>query len=349
MKPVLAVLPLILVSLLAAIWAGWIRSGWQLPLPAAAGQHGNLMVNVFLGSLIMLERAVTFRQWWVRLLPLVNATALLFLLTGRFYPAQGLLLAGSAGFVALCLWLYARHRELHYFVFVVAAICLTVGNALLLASGSFPMAAGWWIAFLLLTIVAERLELSKFLPRTTAQRSLLLACLSGVLPGLLLPRPAGTWFLALALAGTGFWLLRFDMARHSLRVPGAHRYSARLLLAGFCWLPVTSLLLLLQPQLPYGYDAVLHAFFIGFVFSMIFSHAPVILPAILKKRLQVYQPVLFVWFGLLQLSLLLRIAADLASHEALRRWAVVANGLAILLFFATVAARTVPQLRSGKS
>ncbi|RYZ24549.1 MAG: hypothetical protein EOO16_00145 [Chitinophagaceae bacterium] len=349
MKPSLAAAPLILFSLLAAIWAGWIRAGWELPLSSAAGQHGNLMVNCFLAALIMLERAITFRQWWVRLLPLLHALALPFLLAGNPVVAHALLLAGSLGFSLLCAWLHWKHRELHYLVFVVGAACLAAGNLLLWKTGSYATAAGWWIAFLLLTIVAERLELSKFLPRTALQRRLLLLSLAGVFPGLLLAHPAGTGFLAAALAASGAWLLRYDMARKSLHAPGAHRYSARLLLAGFCWLPATSVLLLVQSRLPFGYDAVLHAFFIGFVFAMIFSHAPVILPAVLRKRLEVYHPVLYGWFVCLQASLLLRIFADVAGSGPLRRWAAIGNGVSILLFFITVAGRTAVQIRSGKA
>ncbi|TCJ12133.1 hypothetical protein EPD60_16405 [Flaviaesturariibacter flavus] len=349
MKPIPAALPLILLSLLAAIWTGWIRGGWELPLPQAAGQHGNLMVNCFLATLILLERAVTFRQWWVRLLPLLNALALLPLLAGAPQAALGMQLAGSVGFAVLCGWLLYRHRELYYLVFLTGALSLVVANSVLLQSGSYPAATGWWVAFLLLTIVAERLELSKFLPRSPAQRNALLACLALILPGLLLPMTTGKWLLAAALGGTGCWLLRYDMARISVRLPGAHRYSGRLLLAGYCWLPVASVLILLQHRIPLGYDAVLHSFFLGFVFSMIFAHAPVILPAVLKKRLTVYHPLLYAWFGWLQVSLLVRIGADIAGDASWRRGALLGNGLPILLFFVTVAVRVSSGLRSGKA
>ncbi|MDX1665218.1 MAG: hypothetical protein R3272_15605, partial [Candidatus Promineifilaceae bacterium] len=52
------------ISLLAALWAGLVRLGWQWPgsglLPA--GQHGAFVVSGFLGTLISLERAVALRQ-----------------------------------------------------------------------------------------------------------------------------------------------------------------------------------------------------------------------------------------------------------------------------------------------
>ncbi|GAA4334604.1 hypothetical protein [Flaviaesturariibacter amylovorans] len=349
MKLVLAALPLVLFSLLAAVWSGWSRAGFELPLSAAAGQHGNLMVNCFLASLIMLERAVIFRQWWVRLLPLLNAAALVLFIAALPRAAGYLLLAGSVGFAALCAWLLQRHRELHYFVFLVGATALVTANVVVLQTGSYPAAAGWWFAFLLLTIVAERLELSKFLPRTDLQRWLLLICLGFIPAALLLPAPAGTALFSGALVAIGAWLLRFDMARRSVRLPGAHRYSALLLLTGFCWLPLSALFLVLQARLPFGYDAALHSFFIGFVFAMIFSHAPVILPAVLKKRLQIYHPVLYVWFLVLQLSLLVRIGADVTGSTHARQWASVVNGIVITGFIATVGIRTGQQLGSGKA
>ena len=53
------------------------------------------------------------------------------------------------------------------------------------------------------------------------------------------------------------------------------RYVAVCLLAGYFWLAVGGALVALQV----AYDAALHAIFVGFVFSMVFGHAPVILPA----------------------------------------------------------------------
>lgn len=336
--------PLILLALLAAVGSGYVRIGWSLPLTGIAAQHGHYMVACFLASLVMLERAVTFRSPWVRLLPMVNAASIVAFLAGAPLAAQVLLLLGSTGFLALCVYFLYKHRELYYYVFVAAAFSLLTGNAVFLRTGSYPSTVGWWMAFLLLTIVAERLELSKFLPRSNGQKAVLLSCLAAFVLALLLPGPTGNALLSLSLAATGVWLLRYDMARQSARTAGAHRYSGVLLLGGFCWLLATALLLPFQARLPFGYDAVLHSFFIGFVFSMIFSHAPIILPAILKRRLQVYHPFLYVLFGLLQLSLLARVVADVMGIVELRKWAGMLNGAAILLFLLTVGIRTARQL-----
>ena len=59
------IFPFIILSLLSAIWSGWLRIGWNFPITNIAAQHGALMVNSFLASLIFLERAVVFRNKWV--------------------------------------------------------------------------------------------------------------------------------------------------------------------------------------------------------------------------------------------------------------------------------------------
>ncbi|MEI6946767.1 hypothetical protein V9K67_06150 [Paraflavisolibacter sp. H34] len=338
MNKALGILPLIVLSLLAAIWTGWLRLGWSLPLPNAVAQHGALMVNSFLATLVFLERAVTVKSRWLLLLPAVNGISVLFFLGHQPAVAQGLLIAGSGGFLLLCGYFAGRYKELYYYVFLAGAFCLLSGNIILFHTHFYPYAVSWWMAFLLLTIVAERLELSRFLALNNAQRAWLLAALGGLLLSLFVPfHLNGSLYFSVALVAVAAWLLRYDMARRSVRMAGQHRYSGALLLVGYAWLPVTALLLTAGRQTAFGYDAALHAFFIGFVFSMIFSHAPIILPAVLRLPVKLYRPVLYLWFALLQLTLVARMAADWAGACEVRRWAGLLNGVVILLFFTTVA------------
>ena len=79
------------------------------------------------------------------------------------------------------------------------------------------------------------------------------------------------------------------------------------------------------------YDAMLHIVFVGFVISMIFGHAPIIFPAIVQVRL-IFQPAFYIHLLLLHLSLLLRVAGDLASLQTVRQWGGLLNEVAILLF-----------------
>ncbi len=350
MNKAFLVFPLIIFSLLLAVWSGWIRVGWDLPLAKMSWQHGAIMVNSFLASLIFLERAVTFRNKAVLLLPFVNALSAVAFISGYNMAGQSLLIAGSLGFLVMCLYFVYRYKELYYYVFVAGAACLLTGNIILLKTQLYPAAVTWWMGFLLFTIVAERLELSRFLSLTKRKTGFLLAALASVLITVCWPfHLYGQILFALAIAATAIWLLRYDMAWHSIRIKGQHRYSGILLITGYFWLLITSALMITADRFAFGYDATLHSFFIGFVFSMIFSHAPIILPAVAKLPVKIYRPVLYVWFVFLQLSLIIRVIADIITDPVCRRIGGIANGFTILLFFVTVALIVRKELQKRKA
>src|SRR5437867_5701460 len=75
----------------------------------------------------------------------------------------------------------------------------------------------------------------------------------------------------------------------------------------------------------------LHAITLGFIFSMIFGHAPLILPAVTGRPLP-YRAAFYSHLVLLHAGLLLRVAGDLAAQFSLRQLGGMLNGLAILLF-----------------
>jgi hypothetical protein len=337
MNRAVAVIPLIIFSLLMAIWAGWLRIGWSIPLTGAAGMHGCLMVNSFLASLIFLERAVTFKSKWWLALPVVHASSALAFATQFTSLGYLLVTLGSMGFLVLCGYFIYRYQELYYYVFFAGAFCLLMGNGILYGKHDYPAAAPWWMGFLLFTIVAERLELSRFLSLTSLKKGLLVCFLATVLAGLIWPAETGAVIFAAAMALTALWLLKYDMARHSIRISGQHRYSGLLLITGYLWLLVTAALMVVKDKFVFGYDAVLHSFFIGFVFSMIFSHAPIILPAVARLPVKIYRPVLYVWFGLMQLSLIMRMAGDAGGNIYWRKMGGLLNGCAMLLFFVSIA------------
>lgn len=337
MNKALLLLPLIFVSVAVAIWTGWLRIGWVVPVPNAVAQHGALMVGSFLATLIFLERAVTFKNKLVLWLPAVNGASVLFFLINQTSIAQWCLIVGSFGFCLMCGYFIYKYKELYYYVFFAGAFCLLAANVILLRTHFYPHAIGWWMAFLLFTIVAERLELSRFLPLSKTKRVALLLSLALTFISLFIPfHLNGNMFFAGSLTTAAAWLLLNDMARKSLNVKGQHRYSAVLLLCGYVWLFITAILLFVSNHFLFSYDAALHSFFIGFVFSMIFSHAPIILPAVLKLPIKLYRPVLYGWFVLLQVSLILRIIGDVTENILLRKWGGLLNGIVILLFFATV-------------
>jgi hypothetical protein len=93
----------------------------------------------------------------------------------------------------------------------------------------------------------------------------------------------GGLLTGVALLGLAGWLIRFDLAWRAIRHPGLPRFMAVCLLSGYVWLTTAALLVIAKWPQTSGvvYDAVLQAFFVSFVFSMIFGHAPVIFPVVL--------------------------------------------------------------------
>jgi len=79
------------------------------------------------------------------------------------------------------------------------------------------------------------------------------------------------------------------------------------------------------------YAAMLHAFLLGFVFSMIFGHAPIIVPALTGLRLA-YSPIFYGHLILLHVMLAYRTYGSLAHDLEAQRWAGLFNVVAVLLF-----------------
>lgn len=338
-------LPILMAAILAllfALWAGLLRLGWALPaIPNLAMGHGPLMVSGFLGVLIPLERAVALRRRWLFLVPVLSGIGWISLLV---QPIAGALLmtAGSAGTLAILAFMLRREPHLHTLSMAGGALCWLVGNILWMLEVPIYQLVFFWLAFLVLTITGERLELNRVLNLTRGQTRLFVLASAALPAGALLAlfdldlgaRLCGTAMLALAL-----WSVANDLSRRNLRHPAAlTRYIAVCLFGGFLWLGAAGGLYLAFGGLSGGpvYDAALHAAFVGFVFAMIFGHAPIIFPAILGAPLN-FKPAFYLHLALLHLSLLMRLAGDLAPEVTLRQWGGMLNAVAILLFLVLTA------------
>ncbi|HET7776708.1 MAG TPA: hypothetical protein VFK74_10095, partial [Azospira sp.] len=198
-----------------------------------------------------------------------------------------------------------------------------------------------WIAFLALTIAGERLELSRFLPPSpVAQRVFALFMALVFLGALLTPflPAAGAPLAGLGLAALALWLLKQDIARRTVKQQGLTRFIAVCLLLGYFWLALGGLTLGLGGALAGGgpaYDAALHALLVGFVFSMVFGHAPIIFPAVARVQLP-YHPLFYLPLLVLHGSLGLRLLGDALGQAGLRALGGAGNGLALLLFVLTM-------------
>jgi hypothetical protein len=343
-------------ALAAGLDGALMLLGLHAPVQATrlTGVHGILLTLGFVGTVIALERAVATQRRWAYLAPAFLAGGAL-LLTLRTPQNLGgtLLFAGSAMLVAVYVPLWRRSADVAILIQAAGAVLATGAVLLWLGGLPVPDLLPWLSGFLILTIVGERLELARVAILGTHAEGLLAAVATAMLLGTvaaLLWPTSGYPLLGATLLATVLWLGRFDIVRHTWRATGLTRYVAVSLGVGYLWLLVPALTWLLvgQDASGRGYDAVVHAVMLGFVLSMIMAHAPVILPAVIRRPLpyiwQMYIPV-----ALLHLSLLLRLAVGDARNVL---WALQVGGvlnviavlgfLAVALYSATHATTQVP-------
>lgn len=322
-------------ALLGGLRLGLAQLGLMLPggLPPITEFHGALMISGFLGTLISLERAVALGRWWAYAAPAVSAVGAVFLLVGAPSFASRAFLLASLALIAASIFVIKRQPALFTLLLAVAAVCWSAGTAAWIAGRPSAEVAGWWLAFLVLTVAAERLELSRLLSPALRSQAVFVIGVALVLVGTARGEFAGEAapFTGVGLLVTTVWLLTNDIARRTIRQSGQTRFSAACMLAGYFWLAVAGLLLLFVPPntAAFSYDAVVHAITIGFILSMIFAHAPIILPAVTGLRVS-YSAAAYAPLVLLHASILLRVCGDLGEWIELRS----ASGLVTVLALA---------------
>jgi len=324
--------------------------GGPFGMPRLAASHGLLMALGFLGTMIALERAVALGRRWGYLAPLLSgASAVALVLGADARLAEALLLA--AGIVLAAMYVAFDHIEvaLHTRTQAAGVLAWLVAAALLLAGRPVSAVTPWLAAFLVLVIAGERLELSRLgqlAPR--ARLSFVgaagLFC-AGVVLSLVLA-DMGVRVAGLGLVALAAWLASHDLARRTVRMSGVTRYIALCLLIGYGWLALGGAIWMGigASVAGLGYDAMLHTIFLGFVMSMVFGHAPVIVPAVLRVPLP-YRPRFYAHLALLHVGLLVRVVGgDLLGIVGLWQLGGVLNVLALLLFVGSSAASVLQEL-----
>jgi len=350
----LPLLALAMLSLLAALWGGLGRLGFTFPPPAAglSNLHGPLMVSAFLGTLIGLERAVGIGRRWALAGPLASGLGAVALLVVPGSAGPMLFVLAGLVLVEVLLLAYRLQPTWASATIAAGAACWPVGGALWATGRPVAGVVSWWIAFLGLTIAGERLELTRFLVLARRDRILFGLAAGTLLAGALLSvvnGDAGVRILGAGCVALAFWLGTKDIARRNLRRTDLPRFTAVCLLTGYVWLAVSGLSALSFGAETAGprYDAWLHSFFVGFVLSMVFGHAPIIFPAVLMRPMP-FRSRFYAHLALLHATLLVRVVSDLAGFADGVRWGGLGNVLAVLLFAANTVSAVVAGRRAGR-
>ncbi len=346
------------IAMLAGLDAAMMLLGLPAPLSVERlpDVHGMLLVLGFVGTLIAVERAVALGRPAGYLAPaLLGAGGLLLVSPLPLAWGRTAQLLGGAALVAVYVPLWRRQRDDSVLVQAFGAVLATGASVLWL--GGVPVATllPWLVGFVVLTIGGERLELARIAMGKDAGRTLVLlstALTTTVVTSLLWPA-VGYPVLGLALLSLVGWLALHDVARRTVRATGLPRFMAGCMLAGYGWLGVAGATWLVSGAATEGegYDVVVHAVFLGFTLSMVMAHAPVILPAVLRRPLP-YHPVLAAPALLLHASLALRLwVGDGLGVRAAWQVGGALNITSLLLFVALAAwsaSRTTPSPRGDR-
>jgi hypothetical protein len=351
----LPLMAVVLLTLLAALWAGLYRIGWLIPTlrPTLPMAHGPLMISGLLGTVIALERAVALRERWTYVGPFLSAAgALVLIIDGTSQIGPVLLTLSSLVFVIVSMVMVYRVPALYTVTMAMGAGAWFIGNSLWLAGWAISEIVYWWAGFLILTIVGERLELSRVLRPGRISRIIFGLALAITVTGLLwsiFNYQSGVRLTSLGFVAMALWLIVFDIARRNVRRSGLTRFIAVNLLLGYGWLLIGGLLGVRYAGVIAGptYDAMLHSLFMGFTLSMILAHSLIIIPAISG----IHVPYHRLFYGpvvLLHLSLTLRIVGDLNLWRTMRLWGGLLNVVAVLWFLLMLAVFGVRERRANR-
>ncbi len=331
------------VALIAGLWAGLILLKLEIPSPRPDFKeiHGPLMVLGFFGTLIALERAVALGNRMGYLAPIsagLGGFSLAFGLPIKL--GQTLLLLGGIGLFCLYIKSGQRQSSLHLGVMAVGAIIWIAAVIAWIAGRDVVLLVPFLAGFVILTIAGERLELARVIRVTSIARRQFIIAIGIFTLGIaitLIELSPGVRIAGLGLIALAAWLAKNDVARRTVHQFGLTRYMAISLLLGYAWLATAGILWLSFATLSDGraFDAIIHSVFLGFVMSMVFAHAPVIVPAVFRTPLP-YQKRFYVHLYLLHISLLIRlIGGDLAGDRICWQIGGILNEVAVLGFIAS--------------
>jgi hypothetical protein len=345
-KERLPIVALGMFCLLCGLWSGLNRIGWNLATSPLSAHHGAIMVGGFLGTLIALEKTIPLKKRALYLIPILNAVSVVFFFTDQPKISIYILIISSASLSLVFLYYFRRQHTVIYFLMLLGGLFWLVGNVLLLTKFFYPLAFPWWTAFVLYIIAAERIEIMKFLPVSSVSKNVFIGILLLFVVGVFFSfHGAGNLICGLALVGIATWLMKNDMIAINLRKKNMPKFIGVALLCGYIALLFTGIFFFSLSDQWLTYDAIVHSFFLGFAFSMIFAHGPMIQPGIMGISATPFNKILYVWLSVLQVSWIVRVFSVVFMEMEIRKISGLLSATAILGYFVTMAILTMRSQR----
>jgi len=217
---------------------------------------------------------------------------------------------GAAAFMVLHLFLLLKFGHgYHHILMVAASLLLLLGNIGLYMGQPLYRLVEAWTGFLVLFVMGERVEMARIAGfRFPASLGVIASVLLFMASAILGSGPISTNLAALAMIMLPISVMRYDVGLRFMDGRGFQRFLSIGLAMAYTWLIIGGFLWLLM-----GYrDLSLHTVFIGFTGTMILTHAPVIIPAIIRTR-HFYSGTLYAPLMLLQASTIIRAASGMIA------------------------------------
>lgn len=312
-------------GVLLGIWKIALLRGISVPpIPHLLPPHGNLMVGGFLGTLILFERMFALPKKSLLWVPYIWGLSVLFVHTNHIFKFLNFIALFGWGihrFIAYRTFKRIGIPLIEFLAYVVLSSALITPDGL---AGSFASALSA-LSFAITIIALERIELTMSAERKSARvvYLILIIYLFILLIDLLVydfpPQLFGFFLILIA-----FGMIYNDpvalSAFRRFRTSGTplSRFSRETLIVGYIWLFFGALSLIFLDFISLKRDVVYHTLGLGFIFTMILSHAPIILGVILSKVPD--KPPSRFLFYMFQLMTFLRIFTDLFYSEFFKIW-----------------------------
>ncbi len=297
--------------MLLGLYLGLVKAGLSLVPVLPTDYHAPFMVMGFLGIVISIERIVTFEgyHWYI-------PPVLLFLGAITLNPILHIL--GAAGTVLIYAYLLKRYGiNLARTLMFVSSLFFLAGNVAFVFS--LEKAIALWAVYLIMVIIGERIDLSVLMSRSRWKDVSVVLILSLLFVSFFFWKEV---LVGISLILLSLWAFKYDVVSvNAFRTKGLTRFMAVNLLLGYLWLLLTGLAWMFN----WNYDFMLHGILLGFVFSMIFAHAPIIFPTILGRR-RGYNPILYLPVLFFHIGLLIRFFIDMG-------WGSLIAALSIVFYF----------------
>lgn len=351
-----------------------------LATPAPLGDgHGVFMVFGFLGGAIGLERAVAYQAGaphkpkWGFLAPafagigsvLMVIEALPFVsretsfVPFAFMAHNPQVLPGiawtlsMAALTGIYFGVWRRQQSVAVLIQLLGAFLGVAGIALWARGIDAQILAPWWMAYLVLTIVGERIELARvaFIAHNIEWLIFFASVAFAVSLGVCLINPTiGYPLLGITLGAMLLLAITHDTARKTYKIKGVTGFMGTCMLVGYAWALLSSAIWIFSPTGFEGYwrDMAIHGLAIGFTMSMVAAHASMIIPSITRRPMK-YHPILWGGWSVMQIGLLVRLLGTTSGETLLWQWGDGISIVGMLLMMVTVAVLNIATSRTVAS